>query len=136
LYGHFIGTQEILFTRNGREKWNSVDQDFMTFFGRAKKPFWYSPFFAVIGSQVAQLLSVNLPALQRAKLLIILFNFQSCQFCLKLGMKLCKHLLPNRIKLPSAKFIYWRFMNGPNIGVDDEVSFTERIIKPRIGWFN
>ena len=136
LFGHFIGTPEILFTRHGREKWNSVDQDYMTFFGRAKKPFWYSPFFAVLGFQVRQLFSVNLSALQRTKLLAILFNFQVRQFCLKLGMKFCKYVLPNRVKLPIAKFIYWKFMNGPNIKTDVEDSFTERIIKPRIGWFN
>ena len=136
LYGYFIGTPEILFTRHGREKWNSVDQDYMTFFGRAKKPFWYSPFFAVLGFQVMQLFTVKLSALHRTKLLAILFNFQVRQFSLKLGMKICKYVLPNRVKLPTAKFIYWKFMNGPNIKTDVEDSFTERIIKPRIGWFN
>ena len=108
----------------------------MTFFGRTKKPFWYSPFFAVLGFQVKQLFSANLSALQRTKLLAILFDFQVCQFYLKLGMKFCKYTLPNRVKLPMAKFIYWKLMNGPNIKTEVEDSFTERIIKPRIGWFN
>lgn len=136
LYGHFIGIPEILFTRHGREKWNSVNQDFKTFFGRSKKPIWYSPFFAVLAFQVKQLSSVNLSALERTKLLTILFNFQLRQFCLKLSLKFFKFALPNRVKLPMAKFIYWKFMNGPNIKTDVEDSFTERIIKPRIGWFN
>jgi hypothetical protein len=136
LFGHFIGTPEILFTRHGREKWNSVDQDYMTFFGRAKKPFWYSPFLAVLVFQVKQLFTVNLSALQRTKLLFILFNYQVRQFSLKLGMKFLKYALPNRVKLPIAKAIYWRYMNGPNIRTNNEDSFTERIIKARTGWFN
>jgi glycosyltransferase involved in cell wall biosynthesis len=136
IYGYFIGAPGILFTRHGREKWNSVHQDYMTFFGRSKKPFWYIPFFAVFSSQIAQLLNLNLSALQRMKLLAILFDYQIRQFFLKLCIKFCKYVLPNRARLPIAKHIYWKFMNGPNIKTEVEDSFTERIIKPRIGWFN
>lgn len=136
LYGNFIGTSGILFTRHGREKWNSVNQDYMTFIGRVKKPFWYLPFFAVFASQVFQLLKVNLSGSQRTRLLTILIDYQIRQFFLKLWLKFCKYILPNRVKLPMAKYIYWKFMHSPNIRTDVDDSFTERIIKPKVGWFN
>ena len=135
-FGPFIGLPEILFTRRGRLKWNSIDQDYMTFFGRPKKPFWYSPYVILFLSQILQLLHAKLSLNQRFSLMAILFRYQIEQFGLKLSIKVLKYLLHKRLKLPVAKLIYWKFMNGPNIEAVNSEIFTERIVKPRLGWFN
>ena len=135
-FGTFIGFPEILFTRCGRPKWNSINQDYMTFFGRPKKPFWYSPFLMVFLSQIRQLHGAKLSLHQRFYFIAILFHYQIEQFGLKLSIKILKYLLPQRLKLPVAKFIYWKFMNGPNIKAINSEIFTERIVKPKLGWFN
>jgi glycosyltransferase involved in cell wall biosynthesis len=135
-FGPFIGLPEILFTRRGRLKWNSIDQDYMTFFGRPKKPFWYSPFIVLFLSQILQLLHAKLSLNQRFSLIAILFRYQIEQFGLKLSIKVLKYLLHKRLRLPVAKLIYWKFMNGPNIKAVNSEIFTERIVKPRLGWFN
>jgi len=135
LFGPFIGFPEILFTRRGRLKWNSIDQDYMTFFGRPKKPLWYSPFLILFLSQILQLLRAKLSLHQRVSLLVILFFYQIKQFGLKLAIKILKYLLHPRLKLPVAKLIYWKFMNGPNIKAINPEIFIERIVKPKLGWF-
>jgi glycosyltransferase involved in cell wall biosynthesis len=136
LLGTFIGVREVLFTRHGRAKWNSIDQDYMTFFGRPKKPIWYSPFLMIFVRQVRNLLGAKVPPQQRLALLSTLMIYQFEQFYLKLSMKLLKYVLPERLKLPISKFIYWKFMNGPNVTAVNKEIFLERIIKPRIGWFS
>ena len=135
LLGTFIGVPEMLFTRHGRAKWNSIDQDYMTFFGRPKKPRWYSPFMAIVVHQVRQLLRANVGKRERGALLLALSIYQVEQFFLKLALKLMKYLLPQSLKLSVAKFFYWKFMNGPNITAVNEEIFLNRIIKPRVGWF-
>lgn len=135
LYGNFIGVPEVLFTRRGRAKWNSIDQDYMTFFGLPKKPVWYSPFLMVFWYQIRQLLRIKVAPQQQLALMATLFKYQFEQFSLKLSIKLLKYLLLKPFRLPVAKFYYWRFMNGPNIKPVNEKIFLERIIKPKLGWF-
>lgn len=135
LLGPFIEEPEILFTYYGRPRWNSVDQDFMTFFGRPKKPWWYSPFLMVFLFQIRQLKRADVTLFERYGLTIVLFRYQLGQFTLKVLLKFLKYLLPGRFKLKVATYIYWRFMNGPNVRALNLEKFSNRIIKPRIGWF-
>jgi hypothetical protein len=135
-FGHFIGFPKILFTRRGRPKWNSVDQDYMTFFGRPKKPIWYSPFLIVFLHQILQVHRAKLSLYQRFTLMVVLFGYQFKQFGLKIVIKVLKYILPQRLKMPVAKLIYWKFMNGPNIKAVNSQIFIERIVKPKFGWFN
>lgn len=136
LYGKFIGVPEILFTRVGRQTWNSIHQDYMTFFGKPKKPLWYLPFFIVLKKQIQQLMSAKISSGQRLALLIALCIFTLKEFILKFFLKLLKHVLPEKLKMPIGQFIYWNFMHSPNIVVVNADMFTERIIKPKIGWFD
>ena len=136
LQGTFIGVPEVLFTRHGRAKWNSIDQDYMVFFGYPRKPIWYSPFIMVFLFQIRQLLRTKISTRKKFKLIAILFRYQLRQFILKVCLKLLKYLLPNYFKLSVAKYIYWKFMNGPNIRMVHSEIFLNRIIKPTIGWFN
>jgi glycosyltransferase involved in cell wall biosynthesis len=135
ILGPFIGCPELLFTRQGRQKWNSVNQDYMTFFGRTKKPWWYSPFVILFLCQIQQLLRANLTLHQRFSLMAILLRHNIEQFGLKSSIKILKYLVHRRWKLSVAKIIYWKFMNGPNIRAINIDIFTERIIKPTLGWF-
>ena len=47
IYGNFIQVPEILFTYIGREKWNTVHDDYMDFSGKNRKPWWYLPFIVL-----------------------------------------------------------------------------------------
>lgn len=136
LLGTFIGVPEVLFTRHGREKWNSIHQDYMVFFGRSRKPVWYSPFIFVFLSQMQQLLRAKVSTGERFQLIAILIRYQLGQFALKVCLKSLKYLLPNRFKLSVGKYVYWKFINGPNIRMVHSEIFLNRIIRPKIGWFN
>src|SRR3989338_6405961 len=47
IYGGFIQVPEVLFTYFGRQKWNTVDQDYQFSLGKGSKPWWYLPFVAL-----------------------------------------------------------------------------------------
>jgi glycosyltransferase involved in cell wall biosynthesis len=136
LLGEFIGVPDVLFTRRGRANWNSIHQDYMIFFGIPRKPIWYFPFIIVFLAQIRQLLRARISIEEKLQLLTILFRYQLSQLALKVCLKLLKYLLPNRFKLRVGKYMYWKFMNGPNIRMVHPEIFVNRIVKPRLGWFN
>jgi glycosyltransferase involved in cell wall biosynthesis len=135
LFGHFVGLDRVLFTRMGRQRWNTKHQDYMTFFGKPKKPIWYSPFLAVFLEQMILILKNKLNFKERIDLMFCLIYFTIGQFFLKLVLKFGKYAIPDKYKLRIGSYLYWNFMNGPNIEPIDSSLFQERIIRPRLGWF-
>jgi glycosyltransferase involved in cell wall biosynthesis len=54
IYGNFVQVPEVLFHYIGRKKWNNIHQDYKTFLGKGRKPWWYLPFLycsAIIGAE-------------------------------------------------------------------------------------
>lgn len=134
LQGHFIGLEEILFTRCGRLSWNTVDDDYRTFFGKQKMPGWYSPFVVLSINQYWSLSRSSVPIREKIPLLRILILYIGGQFFLKLMIKTLGQVVTKQHRLALAQWIYWKFLNGPNITATDTAIFLNRIIKPRFGW--
>jgi glycosyltransferase involved in cell wall biosynthesis len=133
IIGKFIEVPKILFTYYGRENWNTVNQDYMTFFGKETKPRYYSPFFMVLVKQIHILLKADVSFTERTRLILTLFKYQAEQFSLKLTLKILRFFLPLRYKPQTLIRFYWKFMNGPNVFMVDEDLFVKRIIVPRVG---
>lgn len=134
LQGHFVGLEEVLFTRRGRIHWNTIDDDYRTFFGKPKMPRWYSPFFVLCLAQYWSVSRSNIPIRVKIPLLKTLTLYILGQFLLKLMMKVLGRVVTKKLRLVLAQRIYWKFLNGPNITATDSESFLNRIIKPRVGW--
>jgi hypothetical protein len=133
IIGKFIEVPKILFTYHGREKWNSVHQDYMTFFGRRNKPWHYSPFFMVLVSQIHMLLIADISPGKKTHLFLTLIGYQFEQFSLKLTLKVLRKSIPFRYRFQILKHFYWKFMCGPNVLMVDEDLFINRIVKPKLG---
>jgi hypothetical protein len=133
IFGKFIEVPKKLFTYYGRESWNTVNQDYMTFFGKEIKPWYYSPFFMVLVKQVHVLLNADVSSIERVRLFLTLFKYQTGQFFLKLAVKILRFFIPLRYKPQVLIRFYWKFLNGPNVFMVEEDLFVKRIIMPRVG---
>ena len=133
LYGTFIECDQILFTYFGREKWNTVDQDYAVFYGKNKKPWYFSPFVMVFLNQIKIVRRCNHTVVMKLGLLGALTRYQLGQLILKIALKLIKHAVPGRFKMRLATQIYWRFIHSPNIKVEKDDQYAERIIRPIVG---
>lgn len=133
LYGTFVDLDQILFTYHGRKDWNTVEQDYAVFYGRSRKPWYFSPFVMVAIHQVKIVARCSHAPLTKLQLLGVLARFQGGQFLLKLILKLVKYVVPDRYKMKFAEALYWRFIHSPNIQAQAGKDYVERIIRPIVG---
>lgn len=133
LYGSFIQCNQILFTYYGREKWNTVDEDYAVFYGKGKKPWYYSPFLIVLLNQIKIVAASNHTIRIRFALLAVLMYFQTGQLILKVILKIIKFTIPKKMKMQLATKIYWKFIHSPNVKVETNDEYEDRIIRPIVG---
>jgi len=135
LHGDFIQVPKPLFHYLGREKWNTIDQDYCIFLGKKKKPWWYLPFIALFCNHWKRVAGAAIPFSFKIRLWAVLLQHELGQIALKLlikGGKLC--LGKWKKKLGCA--IYWQWLHNPNVRVCCEDLFLERVIKPKLGWWS
>ncbi len=135
IYGDFAQVPQVLFRYVGRPKWNTVDQDYNFFFGRGKKPWWYSPFLALFWNHFRRIASAEIPSNVKLRLWTILTRHHIAQAAFKLVLKASGRLCPEPTKENLARDIYCRWMLSPNVEIGDEGLFLERVIKPSVGWW-
>lgn len=133
LYGSFIGCDQVLFTYYGREKWNKVDEDYAFFYGKGEKPWYYSPFLAVLFNQIKIVCTCNHATRIKLGLLVALIYFQSGQIILKIALKIIKFAIPRPLRMKLATKIYWKFIHSPNIKVERNPEYEARVIRPIVG---
>jgi len=133
LYGKFIQCDKMLFTYYGRDKWNTVDEDYAVFYGKDKKPWYYSPFLVVLLNQIKILVNCKHTKKAKTALLSILLLYQTQQFIVKVTLKIIKYMVPGKWKMILAKKIYWRFIHSRNVKAEADDEFLERIIRPSVG---
>jgi hypothetical protein len=78
----------------------------------------------------------EIPLSKKIRLLIVLIDYEIKQIGLKILIKLCRRLCPDKWKEKLGSAIYWRWMHPINLDVTCDDLFLERIIKPRLGWWN
>lgn len=135
IYGSFIQVPEILFTYIGREKWNTVHDDYKDFSGKDRKPWWYLPFVVLFRDHWSRVARAELTFGLKLRLWSLLIDHEVRQIILKVLLKVCRRICPAAMKDRLATWIYSRWMQGPNLEIDCEDLFLERIIKPRVGWW-
>lgn len=135
IHGNFVQVPEVLFSYSGREKWNTVHQDYKAFFGKDRKPWWYLPFVALFCNHWSRLASAKLPFSIKLRLWWVLIDHEVGQLALKLLIKSCGRICPAAMKEKLASAIYDRWMQSPNLKIDCKELFLERVIKPRVGWW-
>lgn len=135
IYGEFIQIPEVLFTYFGRQKWNTVDQDYQFSLGRRNKPWWYLPFIVLFYDHWKRIAAAPISFFSKLRLWGVLIQDQSEQIAIKILIKTAGLLCPKRWKERLGRAIYWRWMHNPNAKVGCEDLFWERVIKPMLGWW-
>ncbi|MDP9203525.1 MAG: glycosyltransferase family 2 protein [Gemmatimonadota bacterium] len=134
IHGDFVQVPRILFHYFGREKWNTIDQDFRVYFGKAK-PWWYSPFVMLFLDHWRRVWAAPIPLSTKLRLWSVLLEHEVGQVALKILIKITGRVSPLRWKEKVGGAIYRRWMLSPNVTVCCEPLFLERAIKPTIGWW-
>ena len=136
IYGQIVQVPRILFKYIGRKEWNTIDQDYFVNFFKKKKPWWYLPFVVLFFNHCKRVTLSEIPFSKKIRLWIVLIEYEIKQTGLKILIKLCQRLCPNKWKEKLGCAIYWRWMHPINVNVCCDDLFLERIIKPRLGWWN
>ena len=135
IYGSFSHVDEELFFYVVREQWNTVQMDYTVFTGKERKPFWYLPFVVLFLNNWSRVSSSSAHRALKFRFFGELLKYQIKQVILKLCIKLIGKICPTIWKDKLGCGIYWRFMSNPNVKVEAEEMFLERIIKPQLGWW-
>ena len=135
IYGSFVQVSEILFTYIGREKWNTVHDDYKDFSGKDLKPWWYLPFVVLFLDHWSRVARAELTFGLKLRLWLLLIDHEMRQTLLKVLIKVCHRICPEFMKERLASAIYRRWMQGPNLKIGCEELFLEKVIKPRVGWW-
>lgn len=135
IYGEFVQVPKVLFNYFGREKWNTVDQDYRAFLGKDKKPWWYLPFVVLFCNHLKRVGYAAMPLGIKLRLGFVLIEHETRQLVLKILIKLAGRLCPEKWKKKLGCAIYWRWMHPANVQVGCSVLYLERVIKPRLGWW-
>ena len=136
IYGEFVQVPEILFNYFGREKWNTVHQDYRVFLGKDRKPWWYLPFVALFCNHCKRVARSELPLGVKLRLWWVLFEHEVGQIALKVLIKVSGRICPASWKETLGCFIYWRWINNRNLRPTCKDLFLERVIKPKLGWWS
>ena len=135
IHGEFVQVPKVLFNYFGREKWNTVHQNYRVFFGKDKKPWWYLPFVVLFCTHWKRVACSAAPLGVKLRLWGVLIEHETGQLALKVLIKVAGRLCPGRWKKKLGCAIYWRWMHSPNVRVGCSVLFLESVIKPRLGWW-
>lgn len=134
IYGDLVQVPKVLFTYYGREKWNTVDQDYRAFFGKEKKPWWYLPFLVLFLDHTTRLARADVPPRVKVRLWSELVTHQAARLSVKALVKTTGKVCPERLKDWLGGKMYWRWMHSPNVKVSDRSLFKMRVIRPSLGW--
>jgi hypothetical protein len=135
IYGEFVQVPKVLFNYFGREKWNTVDQDYMFMFRKGKKPWWYLPTVVLFSNNFRRVGSATVPFGVKLSLWAELIKHQIGHIALRVLIKLAGRLCPERWKVKLGRAIYYRWLHGPNLRASYGDFYLERVIKPQLGWW-
>jgi glycosyltransferase involved in cell wall biosynthesis len=134
IHGRFVEVPELLFHYFGREHWNTIDQDYRAIFGVDRKPWWYLPFVVLFWSHCTRVSGTPIPGSMKLRLWYVLVAHEIRQSCIKVMVK-AGRACPRRWQLRLGQAIYWKWIHSPNVEVGSTELFTERVIKPKLGWW-
>lgn len=135
IYGRFVHVPSVLFTYWGRANWNSINDDYRTFFNGDRKPWWYIPFIFLFLDHWQRVGDADIPLSSKLILWIALVLHEARQLSIKILTRSSAKLCPRRWKKNVGIAIYkWCFLSI-NIIVADHELFFERVIRPQLRWY-
>jgi glycosyltransferase involved in cell wall biosynthesis len=131
LYGEFIQVAEVLFNYYGRKTWNSIEDDYLNYFGE-RKPWWYVPFVVLFVKHWQRIgcAPVSFPTKCRLRSLLVAHHVK--QVALKMAIRGLRAACKDRWRDSWRKKFYWSWMHDPNIRVASETLFEQRVINARL----
>lgn len=135
IHGEFVQVPKMFFSYFGREKWNTVHQDYQLYFGKEKKPWWYLPFIILFCNHWKRVARAPISFFIKLRLWGVLLEYEIGQVALKILIKTVGPICPRKWKEKLGYAIYWRWMHNPNINVVCADLFSQRAIKPKLGWW-
>ena len=135
IYGGFVQVSKTLFNYFGREKWNTIHQDYQSAVGKKIKPWWHVPFVILFSNHCKRVTRASIPFPIKLCLWGVLTQHEIGQFFLRSIIKISGCLCPGKWKEKLGLTIYWKWMNSCNLKAECEDLFLERVIKPRLGWW-
>jgi glycosyltransferase involved in cell wall biosynthesis len=133
MYGTFIHSNDCTLTYVGRESWNSVKQDYFTFYGSREIPRFFSPFLSVFATQIKVIRDSKLKWFSKLELFVVLFVYQTTQFLKKTLLKVIKLVSPKKLREPLVMFLYWKYFHSRNVQAKEFESYRRRVILPCMG---
>jgi hypothetical protein len=133
MYGTFIHSKDCTLTYVGRESWNSVKQDYFTFYGSKEMPRFFSPFLSVFATQIKVIKDSKLNWFSKLKLFVVLVVYQTTQFLKKTSLKVIKLVSPKKFREPLVIFLYWKYFHSKNVQAKEFESYRQRVILPCMG---
>jgi len=135
IHGEFVQVPKVLFNYFGRERWNTIHQDYRHFFEKDRKPWWYFPFIILFSNHFKRVTFSEIPFTAKLSLWWVLLSYEAGRVILKFWIKVFGLICPAVWKKDFGLIIYSRWMHSPNIQITSSNLFFERIIQPRLGWW-
>ena len=137
IYGEIIFTPDVLLSYYGRKTWNTVDEDYRSYFGdtRKTKPWWYLPFLILFVNHWKRIASADVSSISKCRLWLVITKNELRQAVVKVIFKIARLLCPTKLKQKLGEMMYWRFLYEPYLKVVEKDLFVERQIKPCLGWW-
>jgi glycosyltransferase involved in cell wall biosynthesis len=135
IQGKFVQVPQVLFNYFGRDKWNTIHQDYRAIYGEGLKSWWYLPFAILFCNHWNRVARTSIPISMKVRLWGLLIGYEIRYVVIMVFIKVTGSLCPERWKEKLGCTIYWRWMSNPNVRVCSIDLFFERVIKPTLGWW-
>lgn len=133
MYGKFVQVNKFLFTYKSRERWNTIDENYLVFFGKNKKPFFYIPFLYIFIFNLKNIIFSQISHYKKFYLIFIL-SFNLIKYIYKKSFIKIYFSFFRLNKKKSIINIYINFFHNPNVKIINQESYYEKIIKPMLGF--
>ena len=133
--GTIAPVSKVLMQYRARSTWSTIDQDARTYLGVARKPWWYLPFAVLFADQCSRLVHAPIPAGVKVRLGAVLVRHEARELVRKVVIKIAGATCPERYKERLARTLCRRWFTNPNVTVNREDVFFQRVCKPQLGWW-
>ena len=135
MYGAIVQVPKVLFSYRARTTWNTIEQDAWMFLGTSGKPWWYVPFVMLFLNKCSRLVLADIPLHLKLRLGTVLVVDQMAEMGVKIMLKMVGAVCPRAQREQVGRLLYGRWLANPNLVVNNEELFFERVCKPQLGWW-
>jgi glycosyltransferase involved in cell wall biosynthesis len=135
LHGPIVAVSKVLLRYRARKTWNTIHDDARVLLGVDRKPWWYLPFMLLFLDQCSRLVHAPISAGVKVRLGAVLVRHQARELARKVLIKTGGAVCPKRYQERLARTICRCWFTNPNVTVNREDVFFQRVCKPQLGWW-